>query len=360
MSAPEETPRAPAADATPAEADATSLKALQAPRRTSGLLSLFLTGMADVWSAARTEVAKRGDLGGLLLMVVSAASFATMAACVQLFLKDVPTGRTVFWRGLVMALAFASIARARGVPIAGTRRGKLVLRGVLGAGAVSCYFWSVQHLSIGEAVLIQYSHPVFVAVLAPLVLREKTGRGHWCWVALAFGGVWLVAARGVGGGSGGAGDALVGLAGSLMSGLAYMTVRDLSRTENAWTILTWFSATMVPVAAAHAFHDGVTLLPADAAEAAGQLATIAAGLVGQFALTHGLSRAGAARATAVSMSGPVFGLLLDLALFGKVPSEASLGGTALVVGALTLLAVNRPKPKPPAPAADGAPAAARP
>lgn len=333
----------PAEDA-PVDGDATSLKALAPPRRSSGLLSLFLTGMADVWSAARSGVAKRGDLAGLLCMVLSAFSFALMAACVKLFLPAVPTGRTVFWRGAVMALAFFAIAALRGVSVRGTRRGKLVLRGLLGAGAVSCYFWSVQHVSIGDAVLIQYSHPVFVAVLAPLLLREKTGRGHWAWVLAAFAGVWIVVRYGVGGGGrGGSSDALVGLVGSLLSGCAYMTVRDLARTENAWTILVWFSATMVPVAAAHAAYEGVSLVPADAAEAGGHLAMIAAGLVGQFALTQGLSRAGAARATAVSMSGPVFGLALDYAFFGLAPGPASLLGTAVVVAALTLLAVNRPK-----------------
>jgi drug/metabolite transporter (DMT)-like permease len=341
----DETPGAAPGAGEPAESDATSLHALAPPRRPNGLLSLFLTGMADVWSAARTGVAKRGDLGGLLYMVASAFSFALMAACVKLFLPTVPTGRTVFWRGTVMALAFFLIARLRGVSVRGTRHGKLVLRGLLGAGAVSCYFWSVQHLSIGDAVLIQYSHPVFVAVMAPLFLGEKTGRGHWLWVSAAFAGMWVVVRYGVGGaaGGGGASDAIVGLCGSLLSGFAYMTVRDLSRTENAWTILVWFSATMAPVAAVHAFVDGVTLVPVDVREALGHLAMTAAGLVGQFALTQGLSRAGAARATAVSMSGPVFGLLLDLAFFGVAPSVGSFTGTAIVVAALTLLAINRPR-----------------
>ncbi|HYC78485.1 MAG TPA: DMT family transporter [Planctomycetota bacterium] len=327
----------------PAEADATSLHALRPPKRPSGLLSLFLTGMADVWSATRQGVARRGDLGGLLFMVASAASFALMAAFVKLYLPTVPTARTVFWRGALMTLAFVALARARRVPVAGVRRARLVLRGLLGAGAVSCYFWSVQRQSIGDAVLLQYTHPVFVAVLAPLVLRERTGRGHWLWVALAFAGVWLVA--------GAEGRfkqaALVGLSGSFLSGLAYMTVRDLSRTENPWTILTWFSATMAPTAAVWALVQGESLVPVDAAEVGGHLAMTSAGLVGQWALTHGLSRSGAARATAVSMSGPVFGLLLDLALPDAVVvadlSTARLGGTALVVGALICLALNRPK-----------------
>jgi drug/metabolite transporter (DMT)-like permease len=319
----------------------TTMKALAPPKRPSGLLSLFLTGMADVWSATRTGVAKRGDLSGLLYMVVSAASFASMAACVKAFLPGVPTHRTVFWRGVVMGATFFCIARARGIDVRGKKRGRLVLRGLLGTYAVICYFVSVQRLPIGDAVLIQYSHPVFVAVLAPIVLREKTGRGHWLWVTAAFSGVWLVVGAGFGGGDWT--RALVGLTGALLSGVAYMTVRDLARTDNPWTILVWFSIVMAPVSAAHALLSGVSLLPSSFAESGGHLAMIAAGLVGQFTLTQGLVRAGAARATAVSMSGPVFGLLLDFLIDGRVPAWTSVLGTAVVVFALASLALNRPK-----------------
>jgi drug/metabolite transporter (DMT)-like permease len=60
----------------------------------------------------------------------------------------------------------------------------------------------------------------------------------------------------------------------------------------------------------------------------------ASALVGQITLTFGLSRAGAARATAVTLTGPVFGMLFGYALFGTVPTAASLLGTAVVLGAL--------------------------
>ena len=50
----------------------------------------------------------------------------------------------------------------------------------------------------------------------------------------------------------------------------------------------------------------------------------------------------AARATAVTMSGPVFGALYGFLLFGTVPVAASAAGTVVVIVAVVLLARLRP------------------
>ncbi len=88
------------------------------------------------------------------------------------------------------------------------------------------------------------------------------------------------------------------------------------------------------------------LLPATAGEWTGYLGVVVAGLVGQVTLTEGLKRAGAARATAVTMAGPLFGLLFDRLFFARTPMALVLGGTLLVVAALVLL--GRLKPVAPA------------
>src|SRR6185436_8761444 len=98
-------------------------------------------------------------------------------------------------------------------------------------------------------------------------------------------------------------DALIGVAGSVLSGLAYMAVRRLSRTEHPTTILVWFPLATVPLALAATLRSGARALPRDAAEVAGHLLVTLAALVGQLTLTYGLSRAGAARATAVTLAG---------------------------------------------------------
>lgn len=300
--------------------------------------SLLLTGIADVWASLRQESAGTSERWGLVLMVVSAAAFALMAAMAKLLLPGTPVQSVVLSRGLLMTALFVGLARSRNVPLLGTRPWTLLLRGVLGYGALSCYFFSVQRLPLGDAVLLQYSHPVFVAALAPLLLGERTARGHWLLVIAAIVGVALIVHP--------SGElrssALVGLTGSLLSGTAYLTVRELSRTEHPLTILVWFPAATIPGALAATLWAGRAALPRDWTEIAGHLAVFASAVIGQIALTGGLARAGAARATAVSMTGPVFGIVFGLLLFGTIPSPASVVGTLIVLGSLWRLALTKP------------------
>jgi drug/metabolite transporter (DMT)-like permease len=299
-----------------------------------GSRSLFLTGLADVWGGLKTHARTRTEPSGLALMVVSAAAFSLMAAVAKLWLPHAPTQAVVLSRGVMMTALCVGVALRKRVPLLGKHPTRLLLRGLLGYGALSCYFYSVQHLPLGDAVLLQYSHPVFVASFAPFLLHERTGRGHWPLVLCALAGVALI----VGPSGQLRASALVGLTGSLLSGLAYMTIRVLARSEHPLTILVWFPLTTIPGSLAATLLAGRAALPHDGTEVLGHLAVFACALLGQVALTEGLTRVGAARATAVSMLGPVFGVLFGLIFFGTAPTAWSLGGMALVVTSLWLLA----------------------
>src|SRR5262245_19223508 len=175
-------------------------------------------------------------------MTASAAAFALMAAFAKRLLPAAPIQAIVVSRGTIMAVVFVALARYQGAPVFGNRPLVLLFRGLLGYAALSCYLWSVQHIPLGDAVLIQYSHPIFIAALAPFVLHEPTSRGHWALVVTALCGVALIVSP-----SGELrGAALVGALGSMLSALAYITVRDLSRTEHPLTILVWFPLASIP------------------------------------------------------------------------------------------------------------------
>ena len=296
--------------------------------------SLLLTGLADVRSAVQEESRRPGERFGLALMVLSAACFALMAAIAKKMLPETPMQAVVLSRGLLMTATFVTLARRQGVPILGRNPPMLLARGLLGYGALSCYFWSVQHLPLGDAVLLQYSHPIFVAAIAPIVLHEATGRWHWPLVLAALCGVALI----VGPAGQPRGPALIGLMGSMLSGLAYMAVRRLSKTEHTLTILVWFPLATIPLSLIGTLHAGRAALPKSGFEVAGHVLIYASALLGQVTLTQGLARAGAARATAVTMTGPVFGLLFGWLMFGTPPSPASLAGTLVVIVAVILLA----------------------
>jgi drug/metabolite transporter (DMT)-like permease len=271
---------------------------------------------------------------GLLLMVLSAAMFSLMAAMAKLLLPHAPMQAVVLSRGVMMTTVCAAYAARRGLPIFGRRPRMLMLRGLLGYAALSCYFYSVQHLPLGDAVLLQYSHPAFVAALAPILIGEKMERGHWPLVLMALAGVALIV--------GPSGElrhgALIGLSGSMLSGLAYMTVRELAKTEHPVTIMIWFPLMTIPGSLLATLHAGHAALPSNGLEVLGHFAVFATALLGQIALTLGLVRIRAARATAVSTTGPVFGLAFGWMIFGTKPSPTSVAGTALVLAALWLLA----------------------
>jgi drug/metabolite transporter (DMT)-like permease len=298
---------------------------------------LLITGLADVWAALRQQADRRDERFGLALMVLSAASFALMAAMVKLLLPDTPTQAVVLSRGVMLTAVFSLMARRQGVPLMGQRPGMLLLRGLLGYGALSCYFFSVHHLPLGDAVLLQYSHPLFVASMAPFLLGERTGTAHWPLVLAALCGVALI----VGPSGDLRGAALVGLFGSSLSGLAYIAVRKLARSEHPLTILVWFPLATIPFSLVATLRVGAEALPRDGREVAGHLLVTASALVGQIALTHGLVRVRAAPATAVTMTGPVFGVLYGALFFGNWPTAASLAGMSITITALVLLARAR-------------------
>jgi drug/metabolite transporter (DMT)-like permease len=296
--------------------------------------SLLLTGLADVRSAVSEQARRPGERFGLALMVLSAACFALMAAIAKRLLPHTPMQSVVLSRGILMTATFVFLARRQGVDILGKNPAMLLGRGLLGYAALSCYLWSVQHLPLGDAVLLQYSHPIFVAAIAPFFLHEKTGRWHWPLVMAALAGVALI----VGPAGHLRGPALIGLTGSMMSGLAYMAVRKLSKTEHTLTILVWFPLASIPVSLVTTMLAGSRAIPKSGLEVAGHLLVFATALLGQYTLTAGLARAGAARATAVTMTGPVFGLIFGSLLFGTAPSPTSILGTIVVITAVVLLA----------------------
>ena len=64
---------------------------------------------------------------------------------------------------------------------------------MIGASGLGCLFYALALLPLAEATVIQYLHPVFTALLAALLLRERAGAGLLLSLALGVAGVLLVA-----------------------------------------------------------------------------------------------------------------------------------------------------------------------
>jgi drug/metabolite transporter (DMT)-like permease len=273
---------------------------------------------------------------GLRYMIVGAFFFSIMSLLVKLAGQRLPSQQIVLARSLVMVLlAFAALRRAR-ITVLGRSRGLLVLRGLLGFGALSCFYFALVHLPLAEATVLQYTNPGFAAVLAIFVLGERMRRRELASIALSLAGVLLVARPAILFGGAPALDPLavaVGLIGAVLSGAAYVVVRRLG-AEHYMVVIFYFAAISVIGAAPAAVVQWIAPTAIELLVLAGVGLTTHAG---QIFMTRGLHLERAGRATAAGLVQIVFAAAWGILIFADAPDALGVAGAALVVVGVLLL-----------------------
>ncbi|MGE0867257.1 MAG: DMT family transporter [Kofleriaceae bacterium] len=287
-------------------------------------------------------------------MVGSAFGFSVMSLLVKLASTRLPMGEIVLARGgVTLVLSYVLVVRA-GLSPWGTDRRRLMFRGVLGFGGLTGYYLALALLPLAEATTLQHTTPLLTAVLAWWVLREPIGWPTVFALGCGIAGVALIAHP-----TGTGLDPLgvtVAIAGAACSATAYVTVRQLSRTEHPLVIVFYFPLVATPLAIPWAISSWVTPSVID------WLLLIAIGVAtqaGQVFLTMALSLERAGRVTAVGYVQVMFALGWQWLVFGRWPVLATLAGAALIIaGAVTVTrfaaasaAAPTPAPTPPAPPA---------
>jgi len=263
---------------------------------------------------------------GVFYIAISALGFSAMSVLVKVCSETLPTGEIVLARAVAtLLLSFALVKRA-GLSPWGNQRGRLLLRGGLGFTALACYYGALARLPLADATVLQNTIPVFTALLAWWLLGERVGWGAAMAIACGLGGVMLVMHPG--GEPGNAVGAALAVGGALISATAYVTVRQLSRTEDPLVIVLYFPLVATPLALPWAAS--VWVWPT----AREWLLLAAVGVttqIGQVFLTLGLAVEKAARATAAGYLQICFAIGWQLLVFGKQPSLATLAGAALII-----------------------------
>jgi len=281
---------------------------------------------------------------GLAYMLQAAFGFAVMSLLVKLASRTLPTMQIVLARGCItLAIASLMLLRARVLPF-GTQMGLMLFRGLVGSFALICFYGAVVHLPLAEATVIHQTAPLFTALLAAWLLREPLEASVLGSIALCIVGVVLIARPGLLLGGVASADfpwqyAFVGLLGAVLSAFAYVTVRRLGRSENPLVVVFYFPLVTVPVALPFALQEWIW---PDARE---WLLLVGIGVTTQYAqiaMTKGLAREAAGRATAVGYLQVAFAGLFGAVVLGDLPDGWSLLGMALIVVAL-LAGLRRPR-----------------
>ena len=124
-------------------------------------------------------------------MVISTLAFACMNATVK-YLNDVSPFQIVFFRSASSLVFTFSFLLKNKIPIIGSNNKLLILRGLVGVTSMTFFFMSIKYLSVGTAVSLRYIAPIFAAIFAVILLKERIKAVQWLFFLMAFAGVIIL------------------------------------------------------------------------------------------------------------------------------------------------------------------------
>ena len=224
--------------------------------------------------------------------------------------------------------------------------------GLVFAGSLGITFYNLAlnygetRVTAGSASLLVSSTPIWAALLAMFVLRERLTSFGWIGVLLSFAGVALIAS-GEGEGIHLAPQALIILAAALAWGMYIVIQKHFLGRYSAleFTSYSVWSGTLLMLpfgrGLAHAVHS---------APSGGTLAVIYLGIfpaaIASFAWSYALSHGSAGRTSSFLYVIPVVAIFIAWVWLGEVPRQASLlGGAMAICGVVVVNVWGRVPPR---------------
>ena len=275
---------------------------------------------------AESELTSESPRAAVLWMIFGSFCFGPMNALVKWTSVHADVWMIIMVRSAVIAFAVAAFAASRGISLRINNRRTMLLRCAVGLTAMILYFTALGRIPIGQAVTLQYTAPLFVALLSGRVLAEKVSAGIALLVFTAFAGIVLIVSPELGKVEP---DALLALGSGFFAAFAYMYVRELRTTDSPTSVVFWFAAASVAGSVVQAAPDLFSLDTKTLAALVG--IGIGAG-GGQVGITIAYQKANAAWVSAFSYLTVIVATFYGFTVFGETLSTADWIGGLLIVG----------------------------
>ena len=255
------------------------------------------------------------------------------------YLSSFSTYQLVFFRAIGSLIFTMSYLMYHKIPMLGNQQKLLILRGLVGVSSMGLFFASVSYLSIGNAVSLRYTSPIFAAILAVIFLKEKIFKMQWFYFLMAFIGVILI--KGFENSVDLVGLGLI-LASAFFSGLVYVVITKIGTGDHPVVIVNyfmWISTILGGVLSIFNWqtpHGKEWLL----------LFSLGVfGYFGQLFMTKAYQLGSANKVVPLKYVEVVFTMLLSIVWFGDSYPLLSVLGTLLVIIALVLNVLYKQKVK---------------
>jgi drug/metabolite transporter (DMT)-like permease len=280
-------------------------------------------------AAQNTKPATRQDdvPRGILYMIGATAMFALSSAAAKWLVAIYPVGEVMFLRSFsAMVVCAVFILPVTGFSVFATRRPRdHIARGLSQSISQTCTVIAFWLMPLAGAIAINFSAPLFSALIAILFLREHAGKARWTALLAGFFGVLIVTNPGADSLTVGA---LFALANAIMYGSVTVAVRGMTKTESANTLLMW---QMVTIAIFHSFLLLFGLRWPTSADAGMLVFSGIAWAIGQHLWTRALLFAPTTAVSPFYYLLLVWAMLIGYLVWGDMPTVGLLIGSTIVV-----------------------------
>jgi drug/metabolite transporter (DMT)-like permease len=264
---------------------------------------------------------------GIFMMIAATALFACASAASKWLVAIYPVGEVLFLRSFSSLVCCAVVMLpVHGLSVYATRRPRDHLaRGLSQSISQFCLILAFSLMPLAGAVAINFSSPLFSALVAIFWLKERAGFVRSAALVIGFLGVLIVTDPGASSLTRGA---LFALINAVMYGTVTVAVRGMTRTESANTLVIWQLSVLT------FFHSFLLLFGWQSPTPLDAVLLFGSGFinaVGQWFWTKALHLAPAAAVTPFYYLMLVWALVIGFMVWGEVPSGSLLVGSAIVV-----------------------------
>lgn len=182
---------------------------------------------------------------GALWMLGAVLSFALMAVAVRELLRHMDVLQILALRTLVTLLIVCATIPRHGLAPLRTRRLPIhASRAVVHLGGQFCWMYALGALTLATVFAIEFTMPVWAAILAALFLGERLNRGRIVQLVLGLAGIAVILRPGFGEFHP---AALIMVLGSMLYASSMIFTKHLSASDSALTVIFWMSAIQLPL-----------------------------------------------------------------------------------------------------------------
>ena len=269
---------------------------------------------------------------GVTLSIGEVLFTVAIAAMVKLIANDISVFMILFFRYMLcIPLLLLTATFQRGAAAFRVQdKAKLALRSAMGLGSFGCLFAALQTIELSKMTALLQTIPIFVTLLAPILLGETVGWRRRMAVLIGFVGAVLIVDpthadwfnQGV----------LLGIASPFFGALMLLTLRRLGQTDHPSTTALWYNI----IGAAVFFGVCLSLdIPMPNSENIVLILCIIGVMSSfqQFFLAHSYKLAPASVLAPLRYLSVPFGVGASVIFFNEKLTSSFFVGTAILVGA---------------------------